>query len=198
MPPRVSGTTESSRPRKRAAPWRLPFRRPSTHRSSGRDSAFFECRGTLVSVHRARAEWQRNGMPFEPAQYSRAHRIEFESLELAGNAAKENIPPGAPHGPGADPEQLFVASLSACHMLWFVSLAAARKLIVNRYVDDAEGVLEKNSEGRSEEHTSELQSPDHLVCRLLLEKKKELTEVLLLMCFLAHRRSTRGYTTYSS
>src|SRR5258708_20629320 len=30
-------------------------------------------------------------------------------------------------------------------------------------------------EGRSEEHTSELQSPDHLVCRLLLEKKKHNT-----------------------
>src|SRR5258708_10194634 len=29
--------------------------------------------------------------------------------------------------------------------------------------------------GRSEEHTSELQSPDHLVCRLLLEKKKHRT-----------------------
>src|SRR5258708_22160809 len=29
---------------------------------------------------------------------------------------------------------------------------------------------------RSEEHTSELQSPDHLVCRLLLEKKKRLDE----------------------
>src|SRR5258708_14212054 len=29
--------------------------------------------------------------------------------------------------------------------------------------------------GRSEEHTSELQSPDHLVCRLLLEKKKKHT-----------------------
>src|SRR6476660_9929208 len=29
--------------------------------------------------------------------------------------------------------------------------------------------------GRSEEHTSELQSPDHLVCRLLLEKKKKTT-----------------------
>src|SRR5258708_25093425 len=28
--------------------------------------------------------------------------------------------------------------------------------------------------GRSEEHTSELQSPDHLVCRLLLQKKKRL------------------------
>src|SRR5258708_24143921 len=30
--------------------------------------------------------------------------------------------------------------------------------------------------GRSEEHTSELQSPDHLVCRLLLEKKKQIAD----------------------
>src|SRR5258708_24721362 len=34
-------------------------------------------------------------------------------------------------------------------------------------------VLGGNHEKRSEEHTSELQSPDHLVCRLLLEKKKK-------------------------
>src|SRR5258708_30437508 len=32
---------------------------------------------------------------------------------------------------------------------------------------------------RSEEHTSELQSPDHLVCRLLLEKKKKNTTILI-------------------
>src|SRR5258708_18437813 len=32
---------------------------------------------------------------------------------------------------------------------------------------------------RSEEHTSELQSPDHLVCRLLLEKKKNKTHSIL-------------------
>src|SRR5258708_24642125 len=36
---------------------------------------------------------------------------------------------------------------------------------------DAEAVKESNK--RSEEHTSELQSPDHLLCRLLLEKKKK-------------------------
>src|SRR5258708_27627938 len=34
-------------------------------------------------------------------------------------------------------------------------------------------VTGRNSGPRSEEHTSELQSPDHLVCRLLLEKKKK-------------------------
>src|SRR5258708_15228145 len=33
--------------------------------------------------------------------------------------------------------------------------------------------LDQSSVSRSEEHTSELQSPDHLVCRLLLEKKKK-------------------------
>src|SRR5258708_13983854 len=33
-------------------------------------------------------------------------------------------------------------------------------------------MVERGNENRSEEHTSELQSPDHLVCRLLLEKKK--------------------------
>src|SRR5258708_11558222 len=42
----------------------------------------------------------------------------------------------------------------------------------------AELKLERNAGDdaeRSEEHTSELQSPDHLVCRLLLEKKKKIT-----------------------
>src|SRR5207244_10653393 len=34
----------------------------------------------------------------------------------------------------------------------------------------------RGESGRSEEHTSELQSPDHLVCRLLLENKKKITE----------------------
>lgn len=87
-------------------------------------------------------------MSFDLDKYSRTHRIVLESEELTGNAAKENIPQGAPHGPGADPEQLFVASLSACHMLWFLGLASAKKLTVNRYVDEAEGVLEKNSDGR--------------------------------------------------
>src|SRR5258708_25879289 len=33
------------------------------------------------------------------------------------------------------------------------------------------GLMPRNPPARSEEHTSELQSPDHLVCRLLLEKK---------------------------
>src|SRR5258708_18692877 len=43
---------------------------------------------------------------------------------------------------------------------------------------------------RSEEHTSELQSPDHLVCRLLLEKKKRETNPLLANAIPTHRPHT--------
>src|SRR5258708_11069933 len=45
--------------------------------------------------------------------------------------------------------------------------------------------------GRSEEHTSELQSPDHLVCRLLLEKKKKKYQITLriqLICRLPNQK----------
>src|SRR5258708_13011704 len=40
--------------------------------------------------------------------------------------------------------------------------------------------------GRSEEHTSELQSPDHLVCRLLLEKKKNTHSTTILQLPVKH------------
>src|SRR5258708_27260736 len=48
---------------------------------------------------------------------------------------------------------------------------AQRQEVHSRLRDREHGHVD----GRSEEHTSELQSPDHLVCRLLLEKKKQLT-----------------------
>ncbi|MGB3542766.1 MAG: OsmC family protein [Rubrivirga sp.] len=41
-----------------------------------------------------------------------------------------------------DPEEAFVASLSSCHMLWFLSIAARRGFVVDDYRDSAEGALE--------------------------------------------------------
>src|SRR5947208_9095942 len=52
-----------------------------------------------------------------------------------------------------------------------VIVAAADGTVMDIVELDENEVL-KNKTRRSEEHTSELQSPDHLVCRLLLEKKK--------------------------
>ena len=47
-----------------------------------------------------------------------------------------------------DPEEAFIASLSSCHMLFFLSIAAKQRFVVEQYVDDAIGVMEKNSEGK--------------------------------------------------
>src|SRR5438552_18551113 len=52
-----------------------------------------------------------------------------------------------------------------------VGRAALRQEVHDAQVRQREDRVEEESD-RSEEHTSELQSPDHLVCRLLLEKKK--------------------------
>lgn len=47
-----------------------------------------------------------------------------------------------------DPEEAFVASLSSCHMLTFLALAAKKRLVVDRYTDEAVGYMEKNAQGK--------------------------------------------------
>ena len=102
-----------------------------------------------MSIHEATVEWRRLTPDFEYATYDRGHWLELgENIRLPGTAARANISPTAPVSPGVDPEQAFVASLSSCHMLWFLHLACTAKLVVDRYVDRAAGVLEKNGEGQ--------------------------------------------------
>ena len=48
-----------------------------------------------------------------------------------------------------DPEEAFVASLSSCHLLWFLSLAAKRKFCVDHYTDVPVGTMGPNAEGRT-------------------------------------------------
>jgi organic hydroperoxide reductase OsmC/OhrA len=43
---------------------------------------------------------------------------------------------------GVDPEEAFIASLSSCHMLFFLDFARRAGFVVDDYVDEAEGVLE--------------------------------------------------------
>jgi organic hydroperoxide reductase OsmC/OhrA len=94
-----------------------------------------------MSEHRATVEWQRSG-DFRYETYSRAHILAFDGIELQGSAAPENIPPTARGAHGVDPEQAFVGALASCHMLWFLHLACQKKLVVERYRDEAVGVLE--------------------------------------------------------
>ena len=101
-----------------------------------------------MSDYRATVEWKLDG-EFKYATYSRAHAIDFgHGIQLPGNAGIDNVPTTVQWTPGADPEQQFVASLSTCHMLWFLHLAHDAKFVVQRYRDEASGVLAKNAAGR--------------------------------------------------
>lgn len=48
-----------------------------------------------------------------------------------------------------DPEEAFVASISSCHMLWFLSIAAGKGFRVDEYLDDAVGLMGKNAAGKT-------------------------------------------------
>lgn len=96
-----------------------------------------------MSEHRATVEWKRQDA-FVYETYNRMHEWRFGSgVAVPARAAPNNIPKTSPVGPGVDPEEAFVASLSSCHMLWFLHLALQRKFVVDRYVDEAVGVLDR-------------------------------------------------------
>jgi organic hydroperoxide reductase OsmC/OhrA len=46
-----------------------------------------------------------------------------------------------------NPEELFVASLSSCHMLWYLHLCAVNGVVVVDYQDSAEGVMQESEDG---------------------------------------------------
>jgi organic hydroperoxide reductase OsmC/OhrA len=98
-----------------------------------------------MSEHRVNLTWTRGGRDFTYESYSRDHTWSFEGGATVGASAA----PGYKGNPElVDPEQAFVASLSSCHMLTFLALAAKNRLVVDRYVDNATGVMEKNEQGR--------------------------------------------------
>jgi organic hydroperoxide reductase OsmC/OhrA len=102
-----------------------------------------------MSEHRATIDWRRGDAAFTYETYSRNHLLRFEGdIAVPARAAPANIPPTAVGGPGVDPEQAFVASLSSCHMLWFLHFACRAGHVVERYVDEASGMLGKAADGR--------------------------------------------------
>jgi organic hydroperoxide reductase OsmC/OhrA len=49
-----------------------------------------------------------------------------------------------------NPEELLVASLSSCHMLWYLHLCAVNQIVVTEYQDDAQGVMRESADGSGE------------------------------------------------
>ena len=103
-----------------------------------------------MNNYTATVRWSRRDTEdFAKGQYSRAHEWLFDGGAVVPASASPHIVP-APWSDlaGVDPEEAFIASLSSCHMLFFLDFAKRAGLVVDGYVDAAEGVLAKRDDGR--------------------------------------------------
>jgi organic hydroperoxide reductase OsmC/OhrA len=102
-----------------------------------------------MSTYTAVISWKRGDQVFTDNRYSREHVWRFDGgIEVVASSSPRVVPLPFSIAVAVDPEEAFVASLSSCQMLWFLSIAAKRKFRVDSYTDNAEGIIEKNAAGK--------------------------------------------------
>ncbi len=95
-----------------------------------------------MSRHDAEVAWTRTSATFLFEDFNRDHTLRFQggAIEVPG----DSIPAYHGAGGGADPEALFAAALSACHMMSFLAVAARMRIIVDAYEDKATATVEQD------------------------------------------------------
>jgi organic hydroperoxide reductase OsmC/OhrA len=102
-----------------------------------------------MAEYKSVVSWKRDGAVFTDNRYSRAHLWQFDGgVEVPASASPHVVRKPMSVEAAVDPEEAFVVSLSSCHMLWFLSIAAGKGFVVENYRDEAVGVMEKNAEGK--------------------------------------------------
>lgn len=102
-----------------------------------------------MSEYRTTVAWSRGDAPFTDNRYSRGHTWRFDGgIEVPASSSPHVVPLPMSIAAAVDPEEAFVVSLSSCHMLWFLSLAAQKKWTVESYRDEAVGTLARDSQGK--------------------------------------------------
>ena len=97
-----------------------------------------------MAQYRATIDWRlaEDAEAFAKGRYSRAHTVSFQQHVMPATASPHVV--GKWAAPGAvDPEEMFVAALSNCHMLTFLHVARLKGFVVTAYRDEAVGVMEK-------------------------------------------------------
>ncbi len=102
-----------------------------------------------MSNYTATVVWTRAAdAPFKDNKYSRAHEWRFDGGTVVPASSSPSVVRLPMSNPAAvDPEEALVAALSSCHMLFFLSYAAAGGFVIDRYEDEALGEMGKNASG---------------------------------------------------
>ncbi len=103
-----------------------------------------------MSEYFAKISWSKaSDESYIDNKYCRGHEWSFDGGATVQASSSPHIVP-LPYSveENVDPEEAFIASLSSCHMLFFLSVAAKRRYVVDSYLDNAVGVMGKDQEGK--------------------------------------------------
>jgi|SRR5699024_4171765 len=102
-----------------------------------------------MSKYTVTVSWERAQAKFTDNKYNRLHKWKFDGGEIIPASSSPQVVPTPLSDPSAiDPEEAFIASLSSCHMLWFLSIAAKCGFVVDQYDDEAEGLMEEDKDSK--------------------------------------------------
>jgi organic hydroperoxide reductase OsmC/OhrA len=102
-----------------------------------------------MATYTATVRWQRGAdEAFSDNKYSRGHQWSFDGGVTFRASSSPHVVPRFSDPAGVDPEEAYVASLSSCHMLTFLYVAAKKGFVIDSYEDQATGVMAKNDKGR--------------------------------------------------
>lgn len=97
-----------------------------------------------MSSFGAEVVWNRQETEkFTERRYSRGHTWRFDGgAEVPASSSPHVVPLPYSVEENVDPEEAFVATLSSCHMLFFLHFASDEGLVIDQYFDAATGVME--------------------------------------------------------
>ena len=103
----------------------------------------------MVHLHTALIRWSVGDADFRGKRYSRAHSWSFDGgVVVPASSSPLVVPLPMSDARAVDPEEAFVASLSSCHMLWFLDLASRAGYAIASYEDAADGRMGRNAAGK--------------------------------------------------
>jgi organic hydroperoxide reductase OsmC/OhrA len=101
-----------------------------------------------VAEYKATIRWALGSGEFLKGRFSREHTWTFDGGVTVPASASPGVVPAPYSNPAAvDPEEAFVAAIASCHMMTYLHVASRQGFVVERYEDEAVGVLRKNERG---------------------------------------------------
>ena len=102
----------------------------------------------MADGYEAIVVWRRGDQPFTDRKYSRAHEWQLDGITVPASSSPSVVRLPLSRADAIDPEEALAASLSSCHMLFFLDFASRAGFRIDEYRDTVKATMAKNEAGR--------------------------------------------------